>query len=416
MEDDTNNHSENNPSQDKPGNIVDTCKDLIAGIVSEQDALKESLSKCCSEKTNRKSEGRKSFSNLGNTRSLHLLKEHICTLQKLREDFSKRFIIDLRGEILVMWEKCCYGEAQRSSFASYNSLMFTDEVLAEHENELKRLKEYYSTHKELYKLVSKRKKLWKEKVTFENPPDGCSRFENRGGTLIKELKRYQVVEKQLPLVEKDIKTKIKAWEKANKTKFQMYDLQYVEYIETQKQDYKAQQEAKRAAKKAAKQEELMADMSTNSNPALKKSSLSDSCVPKASSKEFNPESLKELMRPTSASLLKSRNFSTPSARSRLSVHSSSLKRSAPASKVLKPSSEAAPPKVSKLDLSDNDEDKTTMSSVEKEASKENLHVSRTKTPRTENIKIRPVLQSSAMKRKLQRRSLTLKQTGGDKSC
>jgi len=412
MEDDLASH--NNPS---PGNIADTCKDLIAGVTSEQDGLKESLFKCCSEKANRKSEGRKSFSSHGNTRSLQLLKEHICALQKLGEDFTKRFIIDLRGEICVMWEKCCYGEVQRSSFTSYNSAEFSDEVLVEHENELKRLKEYYSTHKELYKLVSKRKKLWNEKVTFENPPDGCLRFENRGGTLIKELKRYQVVEKQLPIVEKDIKTKIKAWEKANKTKFQMYDLQYVEYIETQKQEYKAQQEAKRAAKKAAKHEELMADVSASSVPGLKKSSVSDSSVSKASSKELNQESLKELMRPTSASLLKSRNFSTPAARSRLSVHSSSLKRSAPASKVSKASSDAAPPKVSKLDLSDTEEGSSTMSSVEKENSKENLQMLRTKTPRTEsNIKIRPVLQTSAMKRKLQRRSLTLKQTGGEKSC
>ena len=92
----------------------------------------------------------------------------------------------------VLWERCCYGEEQQASCSPYFCDVFTEETLQEHEQELRVLNTHYHTHKELFKLVGKREKLWEEKVAFENPADGCSRFENRGGTLIKELKRYQV--------------------------------------------------------------------------------------------------------------------------------------------------------------------------------------------------------------------------------
>jgi len=380
-------------------------------VESEQGAFRESLTKCITEteKGRRKSGSRKSISPTNtSTKSLHLISEHIETLQKLKETYTKRFILDLRNDISAMWVKCCYGESQQSEFEAYTSETFTEEVLVQHEHALKHLKDYYTSHKDLYKLITKREKLWKEKVAFENPADGCSRFENRGGTLIKELKRIQIVEKQLPIAEKEIKLKIKSWEKENQTKFQMHDLPYVEYIESQKQEYKTNQEAKRAAKKAAKQEELLAETSSNTSQVLKKSSSSENMtVSKPVGKEGNQESLKELMRPTEASLLKSRNFSTPSARSRLSVNSASLKRSAPLSKPMKISSTVTA-KVPKLDLSGGD----------KSPNKENFqpHLVKSKTPLTKEnpVKVRPLLQSSAMKRKLQRRSLGLKKSA-DKS-
>ena len=381
----------------QPGGVEVTGKKLLSEVVSQQDLLKASLTKCVSEKTvKRKSAGgaRKSIStNTSSTRSLHLLSEHIDVLQNLKAAYTERFILDLREEIKLMWVKCCYGESQQNTFELFKTSDFSDEVLIEHEKELKKLKDYFATHRDLYKLVSKREKLWKEKVAFENPPDGCSRFENRGGTLIKELKRYQVVEKQLPLAEKEIKLKIKSWEKENQTRFLMHDLKYVEYIDTQKSDYKLQQEAKRAAKKAAKQEELLAEMSSSSgsNTISKKSSVADGNISKPT-REVSSESLKELSRPTSSSLLKSRNFSTPASRSRLSVHSSSLKRSAPMA--TRPTSDT--PKMSNLDLSHASP-----------PSKENDQPSASKKRRTD-AKIRPVLQTSAMKRKMQRKSLAVK--------
>lgn len=399
------------PGPDNSIGIGVSYNQFFVEVESEQGAFRESLTKCISEteKGRRKSGSRKSISPTNtSTKSLHLLSEHVETLQKLKETYTKRFILDLRNDISAMWVKCCYGESQQKEFEAYASETFTEEVLVQHEHALKHLKDYYTCHKDLYKLITKREKLWKEKVAFENPADGCSRFENRGGTLIKELKRIQIVEKQLPIAEKEIKLKIKSWEKENQTKFQMHDLPYVEYIETQKQEYKLNQEAKRAAKKAAKQEELLAETSSNTSQVLKKSSSSENMtVSKPPGKEVNQESLKELMRPTEASLLKSRNFSTPSARSRLSVNSTSLKRSAPSSKPMKVSSSVTA-KVPKLDFSVGD----------KSPNKENFqpHPVKSKTPLTKDnaVKVRPLLQSSAMKRKLQRRSLGMKKSA-DKS-
>ena len=117
---------------------------------------------------------------------------------------------------------------------------------------------------------------------------------------------HQVVEKQLPITEKQIRTKVKSWEKANKTVFQVYDTPYIKYVENQKVEYRQLQEKKREAKRLAKQEELLAELEVRGpNAATKRMSVYD--------KEANEETLKELMKPTESSLLKSRNFPTPGA-------------------------------------------------------------------------------------------------------
>jgi len=218
-------------------------------IESEHTLLKKSLSKCFSDNVDRIS-------------SIQILSDHINALQTLRDTYTKRYILSIREEIQKLWDLCVYGVSQRSNFQAYNSETFTIDVLVEHENELKELKECYALHRDLYKLASKREKLWNEKIAFENPEDGSARFENRGGTLIKELKKYQNAEKQLPIVEKEIKTMVKSWEVSNGKQFVVHDMQYVEYMEKQKQDYKDEKEIKRNAKKAAKQEEMQSESST----------------------------------------------------------------------------------------------------------------------------------------------------------
>lgn len=275
------------------------CNELLSDVETKHGVMKSSFNKLSNEdakRNNRKSVGRKSISRIGNTtKTLLILKDYIDNLDDIKKSYTKYFIEKIRKEIELVWDKCCYGEKQRSACSPYFVDVFTEESLQEHEEELRILKDYYYTHKELYTLVGKREKIWSEKVNFENPPDGCSRFENRGGTLIKELKRYQVVEKQLPVTEKQIRMKVKSWEKLQRKPFLVMDLPYIKYIENQKVEYKSQQEKKREAKRLARQEELLAE---TSNPVTKRTSVYE--------KPITDDRLKELMEPTESSLLKTR--------------------------------------------------------------------------------------------------------------
>merc|ERR1712142_63545 len=115
--------------------------------------------------------------------SVHILTDHIESLQTLKDSYTKRYIMDIRKEIQEMWKICFYGALQRSKFEAYYSEIYTSEVLIQHEKELKELQECYALHKDLFKLASKRERFWNVKIAFENPTDGGSRFENRGGTL-----------------------------------------------------------------------------------------------------------------------------------------------------------------------------------------------------------------------------------------
>ena len=112
-----------------------------------------------------------------------------------------------------------------------------------------------------------------------------------------------MVEKQLPVTEKQIRTKVKTWEKNNRTVFIVHDAPYIKYLENQKLEYKQQQERKREAKRIAKQEELLAEVEVRSVTATKRTSVYN--------KEGSEESLRELMKPTESSLMKTRHPTTP---------------------------------------------------------------------------------------------------------
>ena len=292
--------------------IKTTCVRLLSEVENNHTRMKAAYGKLFTpaeetKKSRRKSELSKSEPLSGNaTKCLNLITGYMDSLEILKNKHTKNFIESIRNELEILWDNCSYGEKQRNTFITFYSDMFTEDVLAEHENELSVLKQHYNNNKDLFKLVLKREKLWEEKINFENPPDGCSRFENRGGTLIKELKRYQIVEKQLPITEKEIRSKVKVWERKHKNIFLIKDSQYINYIDSQKVEYKDQQEMKRKTKRLAKQEELAQEMSHSTNIATKRTSIYDNTFSKTTYKEVSEEALKELMKPTESSTLRSR--------------------------------------------------------------------------------------------------------------
>ena len=297
-------------------NRMDVSRSVYNKFLGELDSghsqLKQSLSKC-------------SFQNVDRIASINILTEHIESLQTLRDSYTEKYIMDIRDDIKTWWDTCHYGEAQRSEFQSYSCTTFNVENLIEHEKELKNLQQCYDLHKDLYKLATKREKLWNEKITFENPVDGSAKFENRGGALIKELKKYQNAEKQLPVVEREIQTKVDLWERMNGKQFVMHDMQYVEYMEKQKDDYKAEKDAKRDAKKAANHEmQNESPIYTDSNNTSSKNWPNVGQVLSLNKESGNECEKPKTSRKSSASTPRKVSVSTP--RSRLTSASSTTAR------------------------------------------------------------------------------------------
>lgn len=162
----------------------------------------------------------------------------------------KTFTEALRTDIALYWEKCFCSLEQREAFAPYHAGEslglnasdrrsgsagvstcrlsaddFTEELLNLHEAEVKTLEKYYEDHRELFDGVAKWQENWTlyleldvsarqlhQSVSREpaaadvrflhaqkknNDP---SRFNNRGGNLLKEEKQRTDLQKSLPKV------------------------------------------------------------------------------------------------------------------------------------------------------------------------------------------------------------------------
>lgn len=258
--------------------IEETCNGFLSEIEITHGYLKTSWHKAILQgrrnnihaKTKKTKPSDGAVYNGETSKVLDLLSEYCETLEHMRTKYVNNFIESLRKEISHYWDRCSYGNKQRSEFQAYHSAERTEELLKEHEQYLKDLSYYHNENKELFKLISRREKLWDEKLTFNSPTNDCSRYENRGGVLLKELKRIQIVERLLPKIEIQVKDKIKKWEKTNRRNFMIDDTAYLDYLNEQKSEYDMRRKAEREARKLAKEEEKDAK-----NKATRPSSASD---------------------------------------------------------------------------------------------------------------------------------------------
>ena len=96
------------------------------------------------------------------------------------------------------------------------------------------------------------------------------------------------------MVEREICSKVDLWERLNGKQFVMHDMQYVEFMERQKMEYKEEKEAKRNAKKATNLEEIAHNCNSNSknnnnNNPLNREAGSECEMPRTPSRRSGSE-------------------------------------------------------------------------------------------------------------------------------
>ncbi len=103
-----------------------------------------------------------------------------------------------RDELVQLWDQCYYGNEQRAKFKPFHSLCFSEELLAEHEAEVDRIRKYHETHKDLFQKVSKRRGLWKRMLELEMlQKDPEHLLKAKGPTLLNEEKDRKMINKVL---------------------------------------------------------------------------------------------------------------------------------------------------------------------------------------------------------------------------
>ena len=100
----------------------------------------------------------------------------------------------MAGFLTRLWDDCFYTEQQRNAFLPAHCVDFTEELLEQHEEEVKRMNGYYNDNKELFTRVDQRQKVWNKFVELERRAKDPARLMNsRGNTLLMEEKERNKV-------------------------------------------------------------------------------------------------------------------------------------------------------------------------------------------------------------------------------
>uniref|UniRef100_A0A8C7GI94 Protein regulator of cytokinesis 1 n=1 Tax=Oncorhynchus kisutch TaxID=8019 RepID=A0A8C7GI94_ONCKI len=166
-------------------------------------------------------------------RNMDALEAECRRLDELKMKNMKNVIEAIRAEVALFWERCFYSLAQRRAFTPYYDVDFTVELLNLHEAELLSLKKHYEDHRELFEGVTRWQDSWTLFLQLEKKVTDPSRFNNRGGNLLKEEKQRADLQKSLPKLEKSLKTQVDLWEEEQYREFLVNGQRFLHYVQEQ---------------------------------------------------------------------------------------------------------------------------------------------------------------------------------------
>ncbi|XP_038147226.1 protein regulator of cytokinesis 1-like [Cyprinodon tularosa] len=193
-------------------------------------------------------------------KNMEALQAELERLELLKIKSMKSVIEAIRGEIAVLWKKCFYSDEQQHAFTAYHDDVFTEELLNVHEAEVRYLQKYYEDHKELFMGVTKWQENWDLYLELERKTNDPSRFNNRGGNLLKEQKQRTQLQKSLPKLEEILKTQIDVWEQEHGRDFLVNGQKFLTFVQQQWQEHneeKDREKLERQLKKTKQTEEEM---------------------------------------------------------------------------------------------------------------------------------------------------------------
>ncbi|KAI4894246.1 hypothetical protein NFI96_030250 [Prochilodus magdalenae] len=193
-------------------------------------------------------------------RNMEALHAELVRLEELKIKNIRSVIETIRTEIALLWEKCFYSLDQRQAFTPFYSDDFTEDLLAKHEKEEQRLKHHYEEHRELYDGVTTWQNNWTLYQELEKKATDPSRFNNRGGNLLREEKQRAELQKSLPKLEKSIKSQIEQWEAAQGAEFLVSGQHFMQYVEEQWNLHHLEKEREKLERQMKKSKQTEEDM------------------------------------------------------------------------------------------------------------------------------------------------------------
>ncbi|XP_049930291.1 protein regulator of cytokinesis 1-like isoform X1 [Epinephelus moara] len=193
-------------------------------------------------------------------RNIEALRAEVQRLEVLKLQSMKRVIEAVRAEIALFWERCFYSSEQQEAFVHYHDDDFTEDLLNLHEAEVRTLKKCYEDHRELFEGVRKWQENWTLYLELDKKANDPSRFNNRGGNLLKEEKQRADLQKSLPKLEKSLKAQIDVWEQEHGKEFLVNGQKFLEYVQQQWEHHHAEKEKEKLERQMKKTKQIQEDM------------------------------------------------------------------------------------------------------------------------------------------------------------
>ncbi|KAM9375381.1 protein regulator of cytokinesis 1-like [Pholidichthys leucotaenia] len=193
-------------------------------------------------------------------RNIEALQAEVERLEVLKMQSIQSVTEAVRAEIALLWGKCFYSPEQQQAFTPYHDEDFTEELLEMHEAEVTSLKKYYEGHKELFEGVCKWEDNWTLYLELDKKANDPSRFNNRGGNLLKEEKQRAELQKSLPKLEKSLKAQIDAWEQEHSKDFLVNGQKFLEYVQEQWDQHHTEKEKEKLERQMKKTKQIQEEM------------------------------------------------------------------------------------------------------------------------------------------------------------
>eukprot|EP00063_Salmo_salar_P006661 XP_013981496.1 PREDICTED: protein regulator of cytokinesis 1-like isoform X1 [Salmo salar] len=193
-------------------------------------------------------------------KNMDALETECRRLDELKMKNMKDVIEAIRTEVALFWESCYYSLEQRRAFTPYYDVDYTVELLNLHEAELLSLKKHYEDHRELFEGVTRWQDSWTLFLQLEKKVTDPSRFNNRGGNLLKEEKQRADLQKSLPKLEKSLKTQIDLWEEEHYREFLVNGQRFLQYVEEQWELLRLEKEREKNERQLKKNQQIEHDL------------------------------------------------------------------------------------------------------------------------------------------------------------
>ncbi|KAM4747141.1 protein regulator of cytokinesis 1 [Rhinophrynus dorsalis] len=201
-----------------------------------------------------------------NGKIIQALQEEVDRLQELKLQNIKNVIEVIRAELSTYWDKCFYSSEQRQAFAPFYSEDYNEDLLALHDVEISRIKQYYDVHKEMFEGVQKWEENWHLFLEFDKKATDPNRFTNRGGNLLKEEKQRAKLQKMLPKLEEELRVRIAVWEQEQEQEFFVNGKKFMDYVAEQWEQFHQEKEREKQERLMKKNRQLEEEMHYGSAP------------------------------------------------------------------------------------------------------------------------------------------------------